>query len=242
MSLSFCSHNPSDGLCLVQECCISITCRIKSVSFGNENVIPVYSQTRWQRKALTQDVKPKSGTETVPRGKASEIGGDSGLQREWSEWPHGKIEKAEHFGPGFWVPLPHHLCTQWRVWGFGMATSGWRYPMDDFLLGAAEVLLHSVFTRAAASLRGVLPPLKIPSVTETKPPSRQRAPFLSSSCLWPSFSSQRQKAWGKEEAIGLPKEATILDLCLSSDPSAPKVLSPPVMGERLKASIWVSRF
>ena len=44
--------------------------------------------------------------------------------------------------------------------------------MDDFLLEAAEVLLHSVFTRAAASLRGVLPPLKMPSVTETKPPNR----------------------------------------------------------------------
>lgn len=151
------------------------------------------------------------------------------------------MEKAEQFGPGFWVPLPHHHCTQWRVWGFGMATSGWRYPVDAFLLGAAEVLLHSVSTWAAASLRGVLPPLKIPSVTETKPPSRQQAPFLSSSCLWPSFSSQRQKARGNGEAIGLPK-ATILDLCLSSHPSAPKVLSPTVMGERLKASIWVSRF
>ena len=49
------------------------------MSFGNENIIPVYSQTHWQRKVLTQDVKPKSGTETVLRGKASETGRDSGL-------------------------------------------------------------------------------------------------------------------------------------------------------------------
>ena len=43
------------------------------MKIGNENFFPVYSQTRWQRKVLAQNVKHKLGAETVPRGKVSEI-------------------------------------------------------------------------------------------------------------------------------------------------------------------------
>lgn len=54
------------------------------VRIGNENFFPVYPQTRWQKKALAQNVKHKLGAETAPRGKVSEMCRDH-IYRQYRE-------------------------------------------------------------------------------------------------------------------------------------------------------------
>ena len=94
------------------------------MSFGNENVIPVYSQTRWRRKALTQDVKPKSGTETVPRGKASETGGAQGYREDGPSDPMGRWRRQSSL-----VQASGYHCHITTAPSGGYEALGW--PLQD---------------------------------------------------------------------------------------------------------------